>query len=252
MLGPLVNAAVIVVCAVIGSFLIRGIPDRFEEILKKAIGLSIVYVGIKGAMDSERMLLLIMSMVVGSVVGELFDIDKWMNRFGRWVEKKLGLSPAQAPAPESPAGSSPGGTASKRNFSQGLVSASIIFCTGSMAIVGSLQSGLQGNHETLFAKSILDGSISIVFGASLGIGTAFSALPVLFYQGGIVLASQALRDYLTPEIIREMSAVGSLLIAGIGFNFLSVKEIKVANLIPGIFFPWAYLALTGYLSAGRF
>jgi uncharacterized membrane protein YqgA involved in biofilm formation len=249
MLGPLVNAAVIVVCALIGSFLIRGIPDRFEEIIKKAIGLSIVYVGIKGAMDSERMLLLIMSMVGGAIAGELIDIDKWMNRFGAWVEKKLGLSPENAAAPETPAGvpTGPGGGASKRSFSKGLVSASIIFCTGSMAIVGSLQSGLQGNHEMLFAKSILDGSISVVFGASLGLGTAFSALPVLIYQGGIVLASQAIRDYLTPEIIREMSAVGSLLIAAIGFNFLSVKEIKVANLIPGIFIPWAYLAAAPYL-----
>jgi uncharacterized membrane protein YqgA involved in biofilm formation len=254
MLGPLVNAAVVVVCALIGCFLIRGIPDRFEEIIKKAIGLSIVYVGIKGAMDSERMLLLIMSMVGGAIIGELIDIDKWMNRFGAWVEKKLGLSPENAAAPKTPAGlpagagSGSGGSASKRSFSKGLVSASIIFCTGSMAIVGSLQSGLQGNHETLFAKSILDGSISIVFGASLGIGTAFSALPVLIYQGGIVLASQAIRDYLTPEIVREMSAVGSLLIAAIGFNFLSVKEIKVANLIPGIFIPWAYLAITGYVA----
>jgi uncharacterized membrane protein YqgA involved in biofilm formation len=252
MLGPLVNAAVVVVCALIGSFLIRGIPDRFEEIVKKAIGLSIVYVGIKGAMDSERMLLLIMSMVGGAVIGELIDIDKWMNRFGLWVEKKLGLVPQNAAVQEIPAGlpagSGSGGSASKRSFSKGLVSASIIFCTGSMAIVGSLQSGLQGNHEMLFAKSILDGSIALVFGASMGIGTAFSALPVLIYQGGIVLASQAIRDYLTPEIIREMSAVGSLLIAAIGFNFLSVKEIKVANLIPGIFIPWAYLAVMGHFA----
>jgi uncharacterized membrane protein YqgA involved in biofilm formation len=234
MLGPLVNAAVVVVCALAGAFLIRGIPDRFEEIIKKAIGLSIVYVGLKGAMESERMLLLIMSMVGGAVLGELIDIDKWMNHFGLWIEKKLGLAAsASDPAP------------SKRSFAKGCVSASIIFCTGSMAIVGSLQSGLQGNHEILFAKSILDGAISVVFGASMGIGTAFSALPVLIYQGGIVLASQAVRDYLSPEIIREMSAVGSLLITAIGLNFLSIKEIKVANLIPGIFIPWAYLALMG-------
>jgi uncharacterized membrane protein YqgA involved in biofilm formation len=246
MLGPLVNAAAVVICALTGTFLIRGIPDRFEGIIKKAIGLSIVYVGIKGAMESERMLLLIMSMVGGAVIGELINIDKWMNRFGLWAEKKLGLppeTPAGIKPPENPV---PGGVSPKRSFSKGFVSASIIFCTGSMAIVGSLQSGLQGNHETLFAKSILDGSISLVFGASMGIGTAFSALPVLVYQGGIVLASQAIRDYLTPEIIREMSAVGSLLIAAIGFNFLNGEdrgEIRVANLIPAIFIPWAYLAV---------
>jgi uncharacterized membrane protein YqgA involved in biofilm formation len=234
MLGPLVNAAVIVVCALAGSFLIRGIPDRFEEIVKKAIGLSIVYVGIKGALESQRMLLLIMSMVGGSVIGELVNIDRLMNRFGLWAEKKLGVQGAS------------GGGASKKSFSRGFVSASIIFCTGAMAIVGSLQSGLEGNHKTLFAKSILDGSISLVFGASLGLGVAFSALPVLVYQGGIVLASLAIRDYLTPDIIREMSAVGSLLIAALGFNFLNPGdrgEIRVANLIPAMFIPWAYLAL---------
>ncbi|GHV93699.1 membrane protein [Spirochaetia bacterium] len=203
--------------------------------IKKAIGLSIVFVGIRGALENEHILLLIMSMVAGAIIGELINIDKWMNRAGQWAEKKLGLAP-------NPAENS---AVSKRSFSKGFVSASILFCTGSMAIVGSMQSGLQGNHETLFAKSILDGSISLVFGASLGIGVAFSALPVLLYEGAIVLASLAIRDYLTPEIIREMSAVGSLIIAGIGFNFLSIKEIKVANLIPAIFIPWAYLAIFG-------
>jgi uncharacterized membrane protein YqgA involved in biofilm formation len=223
MLGPAVNAAAIVVCALAGRFLIRGIPERFEEIIKKAIGLSIVYVGLKGAMDNRRVLLLIMSMVVGAVVGELANIDRLMNRFGNWTERKLRMS---------------GGT-----FAKGFVSASILFCTGSMAIVGSMQSGLQGNHETLFAKSILDGSISLVFGASMGIGVAFAAVPVLVYQAGIALASMAVKDLLSPEIIREMSAVGSLLVAAIGFNFLGIKEIRVANLIPAIFIPWVYLGL---------
>jgi uncharacterized membrane protein YqgA involved in biofilm formation len=223
MLGPAVNALTIILCSLGGCFLIRGIPDRFEEIIKKAIGLSIVYVGIRGALDNERVLLLIMSMVIGAIIGELIDIDRLMNRFGGWAERKLGMS---------------GGT-----FSKGFVSASILFCTGSMAIVGSMQSGLLGNHETLFAKSILDGSISIVFSASMGIGVMFSAIPVFIYQAGIALASMAVKDFLSPDIIREMSAVGSLLVAAIGFNFLGIKEIKVANLIPAIFIPWVYLAL---------
>ena len=231
MLGPLVNALVVIVCSLAGCFLVRGIPERFEELLKKAIGLSIIFVGIKGALDNQHILLLIMSMVAGAVIGECINIDTWMNRLGLWAERKLGMGGSAA-------------ADSRLSFSRGFVSASIIFCTGSMAIVGSMQSGLQGNHETLFAKSILDGSISLVFGASMGIGVAFSALPVLLYEGAIVLASLAIRDWLTAEIIREMSAVGSLLIAGIGFNFLGVKEIKVANLIPAIFIPWFWLAIS--------
>jgi uncharacterized membrane protein YqgA involved in biofilm formation len=237
MLGPAVNALAIVVCALAGCFLVRGIPERFEEIIKKAIGLSIVYVGIKGALDNQRVLLLIMSMVGGAIIGELINIDGLMNRFGAWAEKRLGLG--------GDSGKTGGGLSPDKSqgFARGFVSASILFCTGSMAIVGSLQSGLMGNHETLFAKSVLDGSISVVFAASMGIGVAFSALPVFIYQGGIALASIAAKDLLTPDIVREMSAVGSLLVAAIGFNFLGVREIKVANLIPAIFIPWIYLAL---------
>jgi uncharacterized membrane protein YqgA involved in biofilm formation len=231
MLGPLVNSAVIVICSLIGTFLIKGIPGRFEEIIKKAIGLSIIFIGIRGAFENSRILLLIMSMVFGAVIGELIDIDKWMNKLGSWAERKIVKKDSGD---------------SKRSFSKGFVNASILFCTGSMAILGSLQSGLQGNHQILFAKSVMDGSMSLVFGASFGIGAAFSALPVLIYQGGIALASIYIRDLLTPEIIGEMSAVGSLIIAGIGFNFLGVKEIKVANLIPAIFIPWLYFAVAGF------
>jgi uncharacterized membrane protein YqgA involved in biofilm formation len=230
MLGPFVNAGVIVVCSLIGVLLVKNIPARFEEILKKAIGLAIIYFGLKGAFDNNHALLLIMSLVIGALLGELLDIDRGMNRLGAWAEHKLGMQ---------------GGS-----FAKGFVSASILFCSGAMAIVGSMQSGLEGNHETLFAKSILDGSISIVFSASLGIGVLFSAFPVLFYQGGIALLSIAARSVLTQEIITEMSAVGSLLVAAIGFNFLSIggngenregKEIKVANLIPAVFVPLIYL-----------
>ncbi|MDR1072771.1 MAG: DUF554 domain-containing protein [Treponema sp.] len=225
MLGPIVNSLAIVVCSLIGCFIVRGIPERFEEIIKKAAGLAVVYIGLKGTFESQRTLLLIMSLVIGAVIGECINIDSLMNRFGGWAEKKLGMS---------------AGT-----FSKGFVSASILFCTGSMTFVGSIQSGLQGNHETLFAKSILDGSMSIVFGASMGIGALFSAFPVLVYEGGVALASMAISGLLTAEIITEMSAVGSLVITAIGFNFLGVKEIKVANLIPGMFIPWIWLGAMG-------
>jgi uncharacterized membrane protein YqgA involved in biofilm formation len=234
MLGPLVNAVVIIVCGLLGCFLIKGIPARFEEILKKAIGLSILFVGIKGALEGESVLLLILSMVAGAALGELINIDRFMNLLGLWAEKRLGMS---APVANTDTGG--------RSFAKGFASASILFCTGAMAIVGSIESGLTGNHEILFAKSILDGAISIVFGASLGIGVAFSAIPVFTYQAGIVLASMAVRDLLTPEIIREMSAVGSLLVAAIGFNFLGAKEIKVANFIPAIFIPLVVMLLMG-------
>ncbi|MDR0387931.1 MAG: DUF554 domain-containing protein, partial [Treponema sp.] len=141
---------------------------------------------------------------------------------GYWTEKKLRIK---------------GGA-----FAKGMVSASILFCTGSMAIVGSIQSGLLGSHETLFAKSVMDGILSLIFAGSMGIGVVFSAVPVLIYEAGIALAAILIRDFLSPDIIREVSAVGSLLISAIGFNFLGSAEIKVANLIPAVFIPGIYLS----------
>jgi len=221
-----VNAGVILVCALIGSFFIKGIPARFEEIIKKALGLAVIYIGIKGALDNRHPLLLILSMVIGAIVGEAIDIDRIFKRIGNWAGRKLQRTGAA------------GG-----NFSRAFVESSIIFCSGSMAIVGAMQSGLSGNHETLFAKSILDGSVALIFGATLGLGTAFSAIPVLLYQGGIAALSILISGCLSPEMIQESSAVGSLIIAAIGFNFLEVKEIKVANLIPAVLVPFLYFAV---------
>jgi hypothetical protein len=223
MLGPIVNGVAIVICALAGRFLIKGLSGRFEIIIKKAIGLSIMYIGISGAMENQRVMMLIISMVAGSIIGEWIDIDKGMNKLGLWAEKKFGFG--------------------EGNFAKGFVTASILFCTGSMAIVGAMQSGLQGNHEMLYAKSILDGVIAIVFSSTMGIGVAFSAIPVFLYEGAIALGAGFIKDMLTTEIITEMSAVGSLLIAALGFNFLEVKEIKVANMIPAIFLPWLFIAL---------
>jgi uncharacterized membrane protein YqgA involved in biofilm formation len=228
MLGSTVDAAAIIICALAGSFLIRGIPSRFDEIIRKAIGISVFFIGIKGALDCQRVLLLILSMVGGAALGELIDIDALMNRMGRWAERRLGMAEVEG-----------------RSFSKAFVSTSILFCGGSMATVGSMQSGLMGNNEILFAKSILDGVASIIFGATMGIGVAFSAFPVFVYQAGISLASMALKDLLTDNIIREMSAVGSLVVSAIGLNFLGVKEIKVANFIPAIFIPLILMSIEG-------
>jgi uncharacterized membrane protein YqgA involved in biofilm formation len=228
MLGPVVNALAIVVFSLLGLFVVKNIPGRFEEIIRKAIGLSIVFIGISGALENKQILLLIMSMVIGAVIGELINIDKWMNALGRRIEGALKMKTVS-------------GTG--KSFSKGFVAASILFCSGSMAIVGSMQSGLEGNHQVLLVKSVLDGATSLVFSASMGSGVAFSSVPVLLYEGGIFLLSRLVRDLINPLIISEMSAVGSLIIAGIGFNLLGVDEIKVANLIPAIFIPWIYLAV---------
>ena len=227
MLGPIVNAVTVVICSLAGYFFVRNIPSGIEEIIRKAIGLFIIYVGIKGAFDSQRSLLFLLSLIGGGVTGELINIDGLMNRLGLWAEKRFNVGSADKP------------------FSKGFVAATILYCTGSMTIVGSLQSGMTGNHNLLFIKSILDGVTSIVFAASMGIGVAFSAVSVIVCEGGIALLSGVAKDFLSDEIIREMSAVGSLIVAAIGFNFLSVKEIKVANFIPAVFIPLVYMLIEG-------
>jgi len=223
MLGAIVNAVVIIICALVGRFLIRGVPERFEKIIIKAVALALIYLGISGAMQNERLLLLIFSLVIGSIIGEAIDIDKRMNQLGVFIEKKLGFG--------------------EGDFAKGFAIATILYCTGSMAIVGSIESGLMGNHETLFAKSILDGIFAIILASQMGISVAFSSIPVFLYEGGMTLGASFIKDWLTPEIITEMSAVGSLLIAAIGFNFMEIKEVKVANLIPAIFMPWLFIGI---------
>ncbi|MBR6700909.1 MAG: DUF554 domain-containing protein [Firmicutes bacterium] len=225
--GTIVNAAAIVVCALLGTFIIKNVPERFNEIIIKAVGLSVLFVGLSGAFDNENVMLLIISMVVGSIIGEFIDIDGKMNKLGDLAEKKLGFG--------------------EGSFSKGFVTASILFCTGSMAIVGAMNSGLSLDHNMLFAKSILDGVISIVFAGTMGIGVAFSAIPILIYEGGITLIASFVGEFMTQQMITEMSAVGSLIIAGIGFNFLDIKQIKVANMIPAMFVPCVYFVFLGLI-----
>ena len=229
LLGSIVNAAAIIVCGLVGCFLVRGLPSRYDETIKKAIGLSIMFLGIRGALNNENFLLLLLSLAIGGALGELINIDAFMNRLGQWAEKKLTV----------------GNSEDGRSFSKGFVTTSILYCSGSMAILGAFQSGLAGDHEMLFAKSTIDGIASIIFGASMGIGVVFSAVTVFVYQSGITLLSVAVSSFLTADMIREMAAVGSLVVAAIGFNFLGVKEIRIANFIPAIFMPIVYIVIEG-------
>jgi len=229
MLGPIVNSAAIVVCSLIGCFFVKKIPSGIEEIVRKAIGLFVVYAGIKGALENQRVLLMLMSLVGGAAIGELLNFDGMINRVGLWAEKMLKMGNGDRP------------------FSKGFVTATILYCTGSIIIIGSLQSGLTGKHDLLYMKSVLDGVTSLVFAASMGIGVAFSAIPLFICQAGIVLLSSTVKDYLSPDIIREMSAVGSLIVAAIGFNFIGLKEIRVANFIPAIFIPLIFMLIEGYI-----
>lgn len=224
MLGTIVNSVAIIIGAIAGVLLKSGIKDKYKETIMQGISLTVFIIGIMGAIKSENILLVIGSIVVGAIIGEALNIEGALDRLGNFLQNKIG-------------GSSSG-------FSKGFVTTSLIYCVGAMAIVGSLESGLQGNYETLFAKSILDGIYSIIFGSTLGIGVAFSSVSVFVYQGTITILSSFIKDFLTPEVIREMSAVGGVLIMGLGLSMLEIKKIKVGNMLPAVFIPLLYYVLT--------
>lgn len=220
MISPIVNALAIVAGSFIGLLLKRGIPARLTDGTMKALGLCVVFIGVKGLSSGENTLVLIISMVVGTLMGEVADLDLRIRHLGDWVEGRFKKEEGQ-----------------KLGIAEGFVTATLLFCVGAMAIVGSLQSGLTGNHETIFTKSILDFVAAIIFTTTKGIGVAFSAVAVLVYQGSLVLLATWIAPFLNDAVIGEMTAVGSLIILALGLNLLGVTKIKVMNLVPAIFLP---------------
>lgn len=231
-LGTIVNAGAVIAGGLAGIFVKKGLPERYKNIIMQAIGLSVLFIGISGALqgiykviengmlDRQYIMTMIFSLVIGGIVGEWINIENKLERLGVWFQKKFSKN---------------GG-----NFAEGFVTASLVYCVGAMAIVGSLEDGLLGNPKTLFAKSILDGVSSVVFGATMGYGVPFSAIPILIYQGAITLLAGFVKPWLTGAVTAQMSLIGSILIFGIGLSLLGIKKIKVGNLLPAIFLPIIY------------
>lgn len=223
MIGTLINCAAIIAGSLLGLLLRRGMRDSMSKTVMQGVGLSVILIGVTGAIKTGNTLLVILSMVIGGVLGSWIDIDSKMNQLGAWAQKKLTR-----------------GDDENNTFAKGFVTASLVYCVGAMAVVGSLDSGIRGDHSTLIAKAALDGITAIIFSSSLGIGVMLSAVPVLIYQGTIALLGTAIAPLLSDVVITEMSSVGGLLIMGIGINMLLNTEIKVANLLPAILIPFIY------------
>ncbi len=227
MLGTIVNTIAILLGGMLGLIFRRGISDRFKNTVMKGLGLSVFMIGLAGALRSENILLLIFSMVIGSLIGEAMNIEDKLERFGKWIENRSGQGEGQV--------------------AKGFVVASLMYCVGAMAIVGALESGLTGNHETLYAKSLLDGVTAVIFASTLGIGVLFAAGSVLVYQGAITIAASALAAVLVDSVIVEMSAIGGLLIMGIAMNILEFKRVPVGNMLPAVFIPLLYPAVEPFI-----
>ena len=245
MLGTIVNSITIIVGSLIGILIKGGVPERISDTIMKGLSLCVLYIGISGAFKGENTIITIVCIAIGAIIGELIDIDKKLNELGNLIEEKF--NKRKSYIIENKASIENNNLRNNKvSIVQGFVYSSLIFCVGAMAIVGSLESGLQGNYNTLFTKSILDGVSSIIFTASLGIGVIFSAIAVFIYQGVITICAGWLANLLSEQVISSMTAIGSLLIVGLGVNMLGTSKIKVANLLPAVFIP-IVLGIVGIL-----
>lgn len=229
MLGVWANFAAVVVGGLIGTLLRGGIKEKYRRTINAGLALCVLLIGMSGALKTQNTLLVILSVVVGSVLGELMRIEDGLDRLGSWAQRRFAKDDA--------------------GFASGFVNATLLFCVGAMAVVGSLEAGLSGKADTLLAKAALDGVSAVIFASSFGIGVIFSAIPLTLYQGGIALLAGVLAPYLTDELIREMSAVGSILIIALSINMLELtkERIRVGNMLPAILVPCAYIPLASLI-----
>lgn len=216
MLGTIVNSLMIILGSLIGLFIKGKVNEKLSSTIMNGLALCVIYIGISGALKGNNTIVMIISIAIGGLIGEIIDIDLKLENLGKGIEKRISNKKDNV------------------SISEGFVTSTLLFCIGAMAIVGSIESGLNHNHNTLFAKSILDGISSIIFSSTLGIGVILSSISVFLYQGSITLAAGTLSYILNDAAITNMTAVGSLLIIGLGLNVLGVTKIKVSNLLPSI------------------
>ncbi|MHB1294185.1 MAG: DUF554 domain-containing protein [Anaerolineae bacterium] len=223
MVGTLINIATVLVGGGLGTFLGHRLPERIRETVLHGLGLVTLVVGLQLALETQNVLIVMGSILVGGILGEWWRIDAGLERVGNWLRDRAAARVSTQAAADSMA-----------HFTEGFVTASLVFCVGPMAILGSIQDGLVGDYSLLAIKSLLDGFAALAFSASLGVGVLFSVLTVLVFQGGITLMAGLAQHLLNDAMITEMSAAGGVMILAIGLMLLEVKRIRVANLLPAL------------------
>lgn len=236
MLATIINVILILLGSAAGLLFKNLISERLMSILTHALGLCVLGIGISSMIGTQDTLCVIVCMAAGTVLGHAIDIEGRLEGAGDLLRARL----------------LKGGGGNSR-FTEGFVSAAVLFCVGAMAITGSIEAGLNHNYEIIISKGVIDGVTSISFAATMGVGVAFSTIPLLVYQGGITLLAGWVGPYLPGAVITEMTAVGGTLIAAIAVNMLGLgrEKIKVGNMLPAMFLPVAYIPLAGWL-AGLF
>ncbi|WP_138419153.1 DUF554 domain-containing protein [Aquibacillus sediminis] len=216
--GTIVNGVCIIVGSIIGLSFTK-IPEHYKDTIMNGIGLAVILIGLQMAMQTENIVVVLLSLLSGAIIGEFLKLESMLNRVGGWLEQKMG-------------------TNHESTIAQGFITATLIFVIGAMSVIGALDSGLRGDHEVLITKSFLDGFMALVLTTSLGFGVILSVIPVVVYQGTIaILATQIEMLFPTSffnDFITEMTASGGLMIVAIGFNLLKLTNIRVANLLPAL------------------
>lgn len=232
MIATIINAGLVLIGSLIGLLFKKHISDRFSKVVTQALALCVAAIGISMAVKSNDMLCVIICMVIGVLAGEALKIEERLDGAGEFLRRKLVKD---------------GGNS---RFTEGFVTATLLYCVGAMAITGSIEAGLNHNYSIIVSKGVIDGVTSITFAATMGIGVAFSIIPLIIYQGVITLLAAVVGPYLPLEVITEMSAVGGLAIVGIAINMLNIPnlKIKVGSMLPAIFLPIAYVPLVEWLS----
>lgn len=237
-LGTLANMAAIVIGAGVGIIIKGGLKQRFQETIMNALGLAVMFIGISGALQgllvvegaglqTANIMLMIVSLALGAFLGELIDIEAKLDKLGEWIKTVLKVKGEKG-----------------RNFVEGFVNSSLLFCIGAMAIIGSLKDGLSADASMLYAKAFIDGTVAIFFASTLGIGVFFSITPLGIYQGFITFSAKFVEPFLSDQLIANLSFIGSILIFGIGINMIFGKKIKCGNLLPAVLIPIAYEIIT--------
>jgi len=215
-MGTIINAIAIIVGGALGLLFRKGFPERIAQTTLQVLGLFTLVVGLGMAIQGQELIMVLISLALGAALGEWLDIEGRLDRFGSWLEKRLNLT--------------------EKSPAKGFIYASLLFCVGSMAIVGSITDGLKSDPSILVTKAMMDGIISIPFAASMGFGVLGSAVPILIYQGSLTLLASKVQSFFTPIMVRELTSVGGVIVIGIGVNILGLQKIRVGNFIPALVF----------------
>lgn len=219
--GTIVNVAAIAAGSLVGLVVGRGIKEKYQETVIYGLALCVILLGLQMAFQGKHILITIVSLVVGSILGEALDIEDKLEKVGLWLAQKVQQAKGK-------------GDAGTDAFVEGFLSTSLLYCVGAMAIVGSIQDGLTGDATTLYTKALIDGLSGIIYASNMGIGVLFSALSVGVYQGTLTALAGLLGPYMSQTVVQEIAASGGLMILGVGINMTKLLKIRVGNMLPGL------------------